>query len=251
MATFTSHAARPLTTLVPLDASCNPMSLSSNTLLIQPHYTRHLSAISQPADLESGDYVSDPAGRDRPASMMIMYRDNIHQRSLETNSLDKNLTSSQSDCDKARDEQLEEAESESLTHDIIKSPSSSVSENNSRFWSSPYLSIDEAEIWGHGRASMSATGDGRQPPYPPPNNTNRASSQKKDLGEGLDWNKILMRCRSESNLVFLKSRDRSRFYEKVVTLEENKEDEERWREEGDVGELDLLWPPKAKILVET
>ncbi|WPB08367.1 uncharacterized protein RHO25_013033 [Cercospora beticola] len=236
--------------LAPFEASRDPMGLSAHNYLIQPQYTRHLSNVSQPADLQGGDHASDPADGERPASMMLMYRDDLRQSPLKTNDDARNLVSSNSYHVKASDKDLEEAEVESIIHDIVTGPSSpDPTENNSRFWSSPSLPIDEAELWGHEQASMSATGAEEQTVYVPLTASRRPAAQRKDLGEGLDWNKILLRSRSESNLVFLKSRDRSRFCEKVLMLEGNREDAEKWREQGNIAELDLLWPPKAKILL--
>lgn len=226
------------------------MILSAHNYLLQPQYTGHLSTVYQPADLQGGDHASDPADRERPASRMLIYRGDSRQSSPKANDHVRNLVSSNSYPVKASDEDLEEVEIESMIPDTVEGPSSPIpTENNSRVWISPSLSIDEAEFWGYEQASMSAAGAEQQTAYAPLTASRKVGSQRKDLGEGLDWNKILLRSRSENNLVFLKSRDRSRFCEKMLMLGADREDVERWREEGNIAELDLLWPPKAKILV--
>ena len=143
--------------LAPFEASRDPMSLSAHNYLLQPQYTRHLSTVSQPADPQGGDHTSVPDDRERPASMMSMHRGDSRQSSLKANDHARNLVPSNSYRVKASDGDLEEAEIESIIHDIVIGPTSPVpTENNSRFWSSPSLPIHDAGLRGHEQAPMSA-----------------------------------------------------------------------------------------------
>ncbi|KAF2209870.1 hypothetical protein CERZMDRAFT_99928 [Cercospora zeae-maydis SCOH1-5] len=109
-----------------------------------------------------------------------------------------------------------------------------------------------------------ATTPQRQTSIPFPHGINQKRlSRHHDLGAGLNWNEVLLRSRSDCDLVFLTQRrgrstlldlDEMRMMMTMTTKEEEKDvqkgtgeienrGKESWRKEGSMEELDLLWPP--------